>query len=1201
MQTSKQEFGALRIKVASPEDIMSWSYGEVTKPETINYRTQRPEKEGLFSERIFGPTKDWECYCGKYRKIRYKGVVCDKCGVEVTRSIVRRERMGHIALAAPVMHTWFLRSTPSRIGLLLDESVQKIEKVIYYAAYIVTKVDDEKRKIAMEDVNKEFHSKESSTDTKRSELKTAVNEARDFLASLRPGRVLGEEEFIKFGRRFSHVFSVGAGGEGVRKVLEGIDLVKEAKHIEKELVDTKDATRTKKLLRRLKLVRSMNMNNIRPEWMVLTILPVIPPDLRPMVALDGGRYATSDLNDLYRRVINRNNRLKKLVELGAPDVIMINEKRMLQEAVDALIDNTRASARQSTGAKRPLRSLSDMLKGKQGRFRQNLLGKRVDYSGRSVIVVGPHLALDECGIPKIMALELFRPFVIEKILSRGLAHNIKMSNRLIEQAPPEVWEILEEVIANRKVLLNRAPTLHRLSIQAFKPVLIEDLAIQVPPMVCAAFNADFDGDQMAVHLPLSDEAQVESSILMLSSLNLLKPASGDAITIPSQDIVLGCYYLTKPVVGSKGEGKVFADAQELKLAYESEVIAINSNIKVRLNGEIIETTCGRVIFNETLPEDYPFQNIIFNKKALEKLVRHLIGKYGSLGTKDILDRIKEVGFRFATHSGITWGMNDLIVPKEKVAILKVAEEKVSEVYKHFADGLLSLDERRMRIVDIWTDVFVKIRELVPLSLPENGSVRNIVDSGARGTWTPINQMSGIKGVVRNPKGDDIELPIRTSLKEGHNSLEYFISTHGSRKGLADTALKTAEAGYLTRRLVDVAQDVVIREEDCRTTKGITVKRDIGTDFEYNFGYRLFSRTALHDIKDGHKVLVKAGEIITKDQSETIDTSGVQEVEIRNPINCNTLYGLCAKCYGSDLGTTDQVKIGEAVGIVAAQSIGELGTQLTLRTFHAGGVAGEDITTGLPRVDELFEARSPKWKAVVAKTEGTVEKIEKTPGGTLIHLYKKGESGRKGKTAEYPVIGTRKLLVKEGDRVEAGDPLCEGNLDPKELLKYKGKETAHQYIVREVQKIYVSNGSTVHDKHMDIIVKQMFSRTKINDPGDSQFVTGEIMDKSKLREFNKEFYGTKSETAKGDEIILGITRSALSADGWLAPASFQETARVLIKASSEGREDHLRGLKENVIIGRLVPVGTAIRGDVGAEDADEALAEEEAAAKGEAPK
>ena len=1186
MQTSRHEFGALRIKVASPEDILAWSYGEVTKPETINYRTQRPEKEGLFSERIFGPTKDWECYCGKYRKIRYKGVVCDKCGVEVTRSIVRRERMGHIALAAPVMHTWFLRSTPSRIGLLLDESVQRIEKVVYYAAYIVTKVDDEKRKVAMEDVNKEFQSKESGVDVKRSELKTAVNEARDFLASLRPGRVLGEQEFIKFGRRFSHVFSVGAGGEGVRKVLEGIDLVKEAKIIDKELIDTKDATRTRKLLRRLKLVRSMNINSIRPEWMVLTVLPIIPPDLRPMVALDGGRYATSDLNDLYRRVINRNNRLKKLLELGAPDVIMINEKRMLQEAVDALIDNTRASARQSTGAKRPLRSLSDMLKGKQGRFRQNLLGKRVDYSGRSVIVVGPHLALDECGIPKIMALELFRPFVIAKILERGLAHNIKMSNRLIEQAPPEIWEILEEVIANRKVLLNRAPTLHRLSIQAFRPILIEDLAIQVPPMVCAAFNADFDGDQTAVHLPLSDEAQIESSTLMLSTLNLLKPASGDAITIPTQDIVLGCYYLTLPLKGAKGEGKIFADVQEAKFAHESEELAVNALIKVRIDKEIIETTCGRVIFNEALPKDYPFQNGILTKKTLEKLVRKLIGKYGSLGTAEILDRIKEVGFRFATRSGITWGMGDLIVPKEKPAILKEAEEKVSEVHRHFAEGLLSLEERRMRIVDIWTDVFVKIRELVPKSLPEHGSVRIIVDSEARGTWTPINQMSGIKGVVRNPKGEDIELPIRTSLKEGHNSLEYFISTHGSRKGLADTALKTAEAGYLTRRLVDVAQDVVIREEDCRTTKGIVVQREDGADFEYNFGYRLFSRTALHDIKDGHKILVKAGEIISKDQSEAIDTSNIQEAEVRNPITCNTLYGICAKCYGSDLGTTDQVKIGEAAGIIAAQSIGELGTQLTLRTFHAGGVAGEDITTGLPRVDELFEARSPKWKATVSKTEGTIEKIEKAQGATTVHIYKKGEGGRKGKTTEYPIVGSRKLLVKEGDAVNPGDPLCEGNLDPKELLKYKDKEAVHQYIVKEVQKIYVSNGSTVHDKHMDIIVKQMFGRVKITDPGDSQFVVGEIMDKSKLKEFNKEFYGTKNETAKGEELVLGITRAALSADGWLAPASFQETARVLIKASSEGREDYLRGLKENVIIGRLVPVGTAIRGDVGAEEAEE---------------
>jgi len=1190
-QNNRQDFNGLLIKIASPEDVLSWSYGEVTKPETINYRTQRPEKEGLFSERIFGPTKDWECYCGKYRKIRYKGVICDKCGVEVTRSIVRRERMGHIALAAPVMHTWFLRSTPSRIGLLLDESVQKIEKVVYYAAYIVTSVDDDKRKAAMDDVNKEFKTKEEAGDLKRSELKTAVNEARDFLSSLRPGRVLGEQEFLKFGRRFSHVFTVSAGGEGVRKVLEGIDLVKEEKIVTKELEETKDATRTKKLLRRLKLVKSMNLNNIRPEWMVMTVLPIIPPDLRPMVALDGGRYATSDLNDLYRRVINRNNRLKKLVELGAPDVIMINEKRMLQEAVDALIDNTRTAARQSTGGKRTLRSLSDMLKGKQGRFRQNLLGKRVDYSGRSVIVVGPHLALDECGIPKVMALELFRPFVIEKILKRGLAHNIKMSNRLIEQAPPEVWEILEEVIANRKVLLNRAPTLHRLSIQAFKPVLIEDLAIQVPPMVCAAFNADFDGDQMAVHLPLSDEAQIESSILMLSSLNLLKPASGDAITVPSQDIVLGCYYLTKGIKGVKGEGKVFANEKELRLAFENDEVAVNAFVKVRTKKGMFDTTCGRVFFNEVLPEDFDYFNETLTKKILESLVGKLINRYGSIPTKETLDRIKEVGFKFATLSGVTWGMSDLVIPPEKEEIVKEAEEKIAEIYRHYRDGLLSTEERRMRIIDAWTDVFVKIRELVPKALPEHGSVRTIVDSGARGTWNPINQMSGIKGVVRNPKGEDIELPIRTSLKEGHNSLEYFISTHGSRKGLADTALKTAEAGYLTRRLIDVAQDVVVREDDCRTTRGVKVHRNDGKDFEYKLGYRIFSRVALNDIKDGRKTIVKAGELVGREAAEAIEVSEIEEIEVRSPMTCNTLYGICSKCYGMDLGTSEFAKIGEAVGIIAAQSIGELGTQLTLRTFHAGGVAGEDITTGLPRVDELFEARSPKWKAVISKVSGKVTKIEKNDGGVVVHVHRKAEGTRKARTVEYPVAGSRKLLVKEGDDVEQGDALCEGNLDPRELIKYKDREDTYRYIVKEVQKIYSSEGATVHDKHMDIIVKQMLSRVKIIDAGDTNFVVGEVVDKSKLKEVNKEFYGTKKETAKGDELLLGITRSSLSADGWLAPASFQETARVLIKAASEGKVDHLRGLKENVIIGRLVPVGTAIRGDVGADEEEESAEEE----------
>ncbi|MDD5710934.1 MAG: DNA-directed RNA polymerase subunit beta' [Candidatus Colwellbacteria bacterium] len=1186
---SRQDFDALKLKIASPDDVLSWSYGEVTKPETINYRTQRPEKDGLFSERIFGPTKDWECYCGKYRKIRFKGVVCDKCGVEVTRSIVRRERMGHISLAAPIVHTWFLRSTPSRIGLLLDESLQKIEKVVYYAAYIVTSVDEDKRKTALSEIDKEFKSKSDSKNDKKSELKSAASEAREFLNSLRPGRVVGEREFINFGRRFSNVFTVGAGGEGIRTVLASIDLAKEAKRIDREISETKDITRAKKLLRRLRLVRSMNNNDIRPEWMVMTQLPIIPPDLRPMVALDGGRYATSDLNDLYRRVINRNNRLKKLMDLNAPDVIMINEKRMLQEAVDALIDNSRSTTRQTAGAKRPLRSLSDMLKGKQGRFRQNLLGKRVDYSGRSVIVVGPHLALDECGIPKVMALELFRPFVIQKIIERGLAHNIKMSNRLIEQAPPEVWEILEEVIANRKVLLNRAPTLHRLSIQAFKPVLIDDLSIRIPPMVCSAYNADFDGDQMAVHLPLSDEAQVESSILMLSSLNLLKPASGDAITVPSQDIVIGCFYLTKPVKGTKGEGKVFSDEAELKLAYDNDELAINALITLRKDGKLIQTTCGRAIFNEHLPEDFPFINDTLDKKILGELVGKLIDKYGSQKTTSILDKIKDLGFDFATRSGVTWGMDDLIIPKQKTEILKEAEEKIAEINKHYREGLLSEEERRTRAIDVWTDVFVKIKELVPKTLPENGSVRTIVDSGARGTWNPINQMSGIKGVVRNPRGEDIELPIRSSLKEGHNSLEYFISTHGSRKGLADTALKTAEAGYLTRRLIDVAQDVVVREEDCKTTKGIVIKR---TDGE-NFGYKIFSRTALHDIKDGRKVLAKAEEIITREQAEAIEKSAVEEVEVRSPMTCNTLYGICSKCYGLDLGNGEPIRIGEAVGIVAAQSIGELGTQLTIRTFHSGGVAGEDITTGLPRVDELFESRSPKWKAVISKVDGWVERIDKASSAvTVIRVRKKLSSGKKGKEIEYPIIGSRKILVEEGQQIKPGDPLCEGNLDPKDILAYGVKEEAYRYILKEVQGVYISNGSKVHDKHMDVIIKQMFSRVRVTDPGDTDFVVGEIVDRSRFREVNRELRGTEKETAKGEEILLGITRSALAADGFLAPASFQETARVLIKAASEGRVDNLRGLKENVIIGRLVPVGTAIRGDVGAEEEEEGSISEE---------
>lgn len=1168
-------FKALKISVASPEEILAWSHGEVVKPETINYRTQRPEKDGLFSERIFGPTKDWECYCGKYRKVRYKGVVCDKCNVEVTRSAVRRERMGHIKLATPVVHTWFLRSMPSRVGMALGESLSRLGRVTYYAAYIVVSVDEEKRKTALMEIDKELKVRAKTEETDVQELKEAALAAKDALKGLRPGKVLEEREFLSLGRRFGNVFTVGAGGEGIRKVLENLDLGKEINEMEKMLKGMDDDIETKKILRRLKFFKSMLSNSIRPEWMILTILPILPPDLRPMVPLDGGRYATSDLNDLYRRVINRNNRLKKLLELGAPDVIIINEKRMLQEAVDSLIDpGTRTTSK--LGSKRPLRSLSEMLKGKQGRFRQNLLGKRVDYSGRSVIVVGPELKLDECGLPKTMALELFRPFVISEIMKRGLAYNIRNSNRLIDQAPPEVWEILEEIIKDRKVLLNRAPTLHRLGIQAFKPILIEDLAIRIPPFVCTGFNADFDGDQMAVHLPLSEEAQEEATNLMLSKKNLLRPASGEAITYPTQDVVLGCYYLTKINPEAHGTGKVFSSPVEAKLAYDNGYVAINALVKVYDEpAKGTETTCGRLIFNEVLPRDFGFVNDILNKKALTKLVGALIDKYGQEKAGEILDNIKTIGFRYAARAGVSWSLADLTIPEEKPKILEEAETRVSLVEDQYLNGFLTDNEKQARIIGIWTETMEKITKIVPKTLREDNPVFIVIDSGARGSWGQPVQMIGMKGLVINPKGEVISLPIRSSLKEGHSSLEYFISTHGSRKGMTDTALRTAEAGYLTRRLIDAVQDVVIKEEDCKTKSGIPIYREDGAEFDHKLSQRLFSRTALEDIKIGRKVVVKAGEIIGEKAAEEIEKSNLDVVNVRSTITCKTLYGVCSRCYGLDLGRNKPVEIGEAVGIVAAQSIGEPGTQLVLRTRHAGGVAGKDITVGLPRVEELFEVRTPKGKAAISDVEGIVDKINEK--GLLKIISIKVDSGKKKKIVEYSVLRSSDIVVSLGDKVRPGDRLSEGSIDLREFFRYKGKEESYRYLIKELQRIYLSEGVSINNKHIEIIVRQMFGRVRIISSGGTDLIPGEIIDKSKFYELNREMKKLNKEPIRGEELLLGVAKAALSADGWLSPASFQETARVLVKAASEGRIDYLRGLKENVIIGRLLPIGRTLRG------------------------
>ncbi len=1189
-------FKALKLKIASPEEITSWSRGEVLKAETINYRTQRPEKDGLFSERIFGPTKDYECYCGKYRRIRYKGIICDRCGVEITKSSVRRERMGHIKLATPVSHIWFLRTAPSKIGLFLNAPIQRLEKVVYYAAYIISEVNEENKKSALEELEREFKSRKKSEDAK--ELEEAMLQTKQELLSLKPGKILIEAEYFNLARRFADVFKAGSGAEVIRKILENLDLKKEASQIESELKNTKEVSRERYLFSRLKLIRSFIKNNMRPEWMILTVLPVLPPELRPMVALEGGRYATSDLNDLYRRVINRNNRLKKLIELKAPEIIVTNEKRMLQESIDSLIDNTArfGSQQQMSSRRRPLKSLADILKGKQGRFRQNLLGKRVDYSARSVIVVGPELRINECGLPKKMALELFKPFVIGKIIERGLAHNIKNANRLIETASSEIWEILEEVIANKKVLLNRAPTLHRLGIQAFKPILIEDLCIRIPPMVCDAFNADFDGDQMAVHLPLTEDAQKEANELMLASGNILKPSGGDPIVSPSKDIVLGCYYLTKIVkaegLGTTQKEKIFSSPEEAILAHNFGYLKINELIKVRsgktpmkasknveaITSNIIETSVGRLIFNEILPEDFNFVNKTFDKKELQKTIADLIEKYGLKDIWLILDKIKQLGFHYATLSGISWGMDDLVIPKDKGKVLKEAEAEISKIKDQYQDGLLTNDERRQKTIEVWEKAKNEIAKLVPATISEASSVYSIIDSGARGTWSQPVQMAGMKGLVQNPRGEIIELPIKSSYKEGLDVLEFFINTHGARKGLIDTALKTAAAGYLTRRLVDVNQDVVIREKDCGTTEGIEIFRSDGEAFGYNFDKRLFGRTTIEDIiiKGNKKIIIEANKIISRKMAEEIEKLKIESVKVRSPITCKSLYGICSKCYGLDLAKNELINIGEAVGIVAAQSIGEPGTQLTLRTFHTGGVAGIDITHGLPRVQELFEARIPKGKAPLAEADGVIDEIEEQEAIKTIKLKifnKTDKKSKKSKIIEYIIPRTNIVFVEVGQKVEKGDQLSEGSIDLKELFGFKNKETVQRYVINEIQKIYVSEGTYINDKHIEIVVGQMFSRMMIKESGDTDFIAGEIVEKSKFLEVNREIKKKDKEPAKAKQLLTGITKTALSSESFLSAASFQETARILVMAAAEGRVDNLRGLKENVIIGRLIPAGT----------------------------
>jgi len=1177
---------AIRVKLASPEDVLAWSHGEVTKPETINYRTQKPEKDGLFCEKIFGPEKDYECYCGKYRKIRYKGIVCDKCGVEVTKASVRRERMGHIALAAPCSHIWFLRGVPSRMGMLLDLPMQQLEKIIYFASYIVTKVNEETKKRVLEEIDREF--KQKSKGESSQELKAAKDRAREEVLSLKPLKILSEIDYHNYALKYGEVFEAGTGAETLKKIFQAVDFKKTIQTLENELVDATPINK-RKLLRRIRLMKGMLKAGVKPEWMFLTMLPILPPDLRPMVQLDGGRYASSDLNDLYRRVINRNNRLKYLLEIKAPEVIVRNEKRMLQEAVDALIDNGMRKGQvttATTGGKRLLKSLADILKGKQGRFRQNLLGKRVDYSGRSVIVVGPDLRLHQCGIPKKMALELFKPFVIRQILVKELAYNVRGASRLIEMATPEVWAILEEIVKGKLILINRAPTLHRLGIQAFQPVLVEGESLKIHPLVCKAFNADFDGDQMAVHLPLSDEAQKEAREIMLSSNNLLKPATGTPIISPVRDIVLGCYWMTKVAPGAPGSGKIFGSKNEAILAVDTNVINLRALIKVRLEDKLIETTVGRILFNNTLPKGFPFQNENVNAKKIDKLIGEVIDSYDVVTVENTLDKMKNLGFEYSTVSGITWGMDDLIVPKEKEDLMTQADKAVEVIGGHYDKGLLSKEEKKDKTIEIWQKTKSEIEKLVTQTLPPLGSVFAIIDSGSRGTWSQIVQMTGMKGLVTNPAGEILELPVKSSFKEGFGVLEYFTSTHGARKGTADTALRTSAAGYLTRRLVDVAHDAVIHEEDCGDEEGMTIFKSDAKDLGQNLSFKLAGRISLENIRTKtetgeQKTIVKKGDLITIAQAEAISQApDIEKVQIRSPLNCKAITGICQQCYGSDLGNSKLIKLGEAVGIIAAQAIGEPGTQLTMRTFHTGGVAeGGDITQGLPRVEEIFESRIPLGKALISLVDGKIVEITQDK---IIKIKAEETSKKKSKKAteddivEYKVPAKKAIWVENGQAIKKGQQLCEGSLDLKELFRFTSKEATERYIVKEIQKIYTSQGAVIHDKHVEIIVRQMFSRVKIKDRGDGDFNPGEVVEISRAMEENVKLKAAKKNPIVFVPVLLGISKIALTTGSFLSAASFQETSRVLIKACLEGKEDRLKGLKENVIIGKLIPAGTGYK-------------------------
>ena len=1194
-----QQFSQVSLKLASPERILDWSFGEVTKPETINYRTQRPEKHGLFDERIFGPVEDYECSCKKYRGIRYKGITCEKCGVEVTRAIVRRERMGHIDLCVPVSHIWFLRGVPSRIALILGITAASVEKVIYFAGYIVTKVSESERARLLNDLGAEYKNKlkELSNDEAKDALKIRMTEVKKEIESIKLGAVLDENTLHKFSIKYSTLFEAQIGAESLFELFKKIKLEELRERLEKER-ETAGAAERAKLDKRLSLIRGMIISGVSPEWMFLTRIPVIPPALRPMVALEGGRHASSDLNDLYRRVINRNNRLKKLIDIMAPDVILRNEKRILQEAVDALIDNSirhgnAAYSSMSQAQRRPLKSLSDYLKSKQGYFRQNLLGKRVDYSGRSVIVIGPELNLDQCGLPKHMALELFRPFVISELLRQELAYNIRGAGRLIEDGVPEVWAILEGVIKDRHVLLNRAPTLHRQGIQAFRPVLIEGNAIQVHPLVCRAFNADFDGDQMAVHVPLSEEAQMEAKTMISANKNILKPGSSEPVVSEKLlDMALGAYWMTKIIAGAKGEGKYFSSPNDAINAYDYGLIDFRATIKVlatdtpkyaQYEGQMFETTVGRLLFNSVLPSDHAFINDVVVQKTLFNIVIDLIDDQGTDAVPPIVDRLKRFGFKYATISGTTWGIDEVVVPAEKVPIIAKAREEEREVMAHFDNGLISKDERRRMVIEIWHRAKSSIEQILPETLSENGSAFEMWKSGARGSLGQIAQMAGMKGLIVNTRGETLEFPVLSSMKEGMSPIEYFITTHGSRKGLADTALQTAKAGYLTRRLFVVAQDAIITNEDCKTKQGTKISRISASGIEIAFSKAIKGRVLAEDAADTKgNVVFKKGHMLSRRDALAVEESTCETVIVRSPMTCATLRGVCQKCYGIDLTTNHLVDIGEAVGTVAAQAIGEPGTQLTMNTKHAGGAAsvGGDVTQGLPRVEEVFEKRQPKIPAVISKTNGLVTDIRREGRERIIVVTPEKGAKYAKKTSdvlEYEVSSRRVATVVVGDEVKGGQLMTDGSAHLPDLFKYGTRENTQDYIISEINKIYELQGVTISRKHIELIVKQMMSRVKITHTGDTHFTVGDVVEEWIMVEANEKIKAEGKEIAKGDKLILGITETSLTRKSFLSAASFQNTTRVLINAAVKGSEDKLTGLMENVIIGRLIPAGSGFKG------------------------